>query len=143
MKLMEFVINMAVNGNAASKDLKAVTSGADAAGKSMADLEKRAEAAGARIGNGMRSAAVGIAAAGAAAAAAVGGMYKLTAGVADSLDDLDDFAQLNKIGVEALQEFGYAAMKTGSSQEQFNSSVTGLNKVLGQAHPPKKIKKTC
>ena len=133
MKLMEFVINMAVNGNAASKDLKAVTSGADAAGKSMSDLEKRAEAAGARIGNGMRSAAVGIASAGAAAAAAVGGMYKLTAGVADSLDDLDDFAQLNKIGVEALQEFGYAAMKTGSSQEQFNSSVTGLNKVLGQA----------
>ena len=133
MTLMEFVINLAVNGNEAARDLARVAGQADNTGDRMAALETRASLAGQRIGAGMKSAVIGIAAVGAAAAAAGVGLIKLANSVAAEIDEMGDFADLNNIGIEALQELGYAAQKTGSDKEALKSSISGLNKVMGES----------
>lgn len=50
-----------------------------------------------------------------------------------SIDDLNDFAEAEQIGVEALQEFGYAAKLSGSDMGAVKSSISAVNKVVGEA----------
>lgn len=133
MNLMEFVINLAVNGNAAAQDLQNVANKADDAGEKMAALEKRAHLAGQRIGDGMKSAVKSFVALGAAAAAAGVGLFKLAKSTADEIDEMGDFGDKNNIGIEALQELSYAAQKAGADKEALRSSVSGLNKVMGES----------
>lgn len=64
------------------------------------------------------------------AAAAVGAFVY---SVASSMDDLGDFADRNDVGVESLQELGYAAQLNGSSLDAVKASVQGVNSVIGQA----------
>ncbi|WP_189490743.1 hypothetical protein [Formosimonas limnophila] len=130
---MEFVINLALNGNEAAADLKRVADKADDAGERMAALEKRAHMAGTQIGEGMKAGIKSLVAMGVAAAGAGVALFKLAQSTADEIDEMGDFADKNNIGIEALQEWGYAAQKAGASPEAFKASVSGLNKVIGEA----------
>ena len=49
------------------------------------------------------------------------------------IDELGDFAELEQVSVEALQEIGYAAQLNGSSLEALKASVSGVNKTVGEA----------
>jgi hypothetical protein len=53
--------------------------------------------------------------------------------VAEGIDELGDFAELEQVSVEALQEIGYAAQLNGSSLEALKGSVSGVNKTVGEA----------
>lgn len=70
---------------------------------------------------------------GGVATAAAGAIGVFVSKVAGSIDELGDFAELNQVGIEALQEFGYAAQLNGSSLEAVKASVAGVNKTVGEA----------
>ncbi len=64
------------------------------------------------------------------AALAIGGF---TASVAASIDDIGDFAERENVAIEAVTELGHAAQLSGSSLEAVQSSISGLNRVAGEA----------
>ena len=70
---------------------------------------------------------------GAVAAAAAGAIGLFVTKVAAGIDELGDFAELEQVSVEALQEIGYAAQLNGSSLEALKASVSGVNKTVGEA----------
>lgn len=70
---------------------------------------------------------------GAIVTAAAAGIGLFVSRVAESLDDLGDFADLNEVSASAVQQFGQAAQMNGSSLEAAKSSIAGLNKVIGEA----------
>lgn len=70
---------------------------------------------------------------GAIVTAAAAGIGLFVSRVAESLDDLGDFADLNEVSAAAVQQFGQAAQMNGSSLEAAKSSIAGLNKVVGEA----------
>lgn len=67
------------------------------------------------------------------AAAAAGAIGLFVGKVAEGIDELGDFAELEQVSVEALQEIGYAAQLNGSSLEALKGSVSGVNKTVGEA----------
>ena len=134
MKLMEFVINLAIGGgDKSAKEISKIQSEANAAGSSLGNLEAKARLAGIRIGDGMRSAAKSLAILGAAGVAAGATIFKLAQDTADAADELQDFATLNKVSAELVQELGYSAIQNGSSMEDAKASIQGLGKVIGEA----------
>lgn len=70
---------------------------------------------------------------GAAFVAAGTALVGFTAHVLDGIDELGDFADINQISIETIQELGYAAQLSGSSIEAMKSSAAGLNRTLGEA----------
>ena len=70
---------------------------------------------------------------GAVAATAAAGIGLFVSKVAEGIDELGDFAELEQVSVEALQEIGYAAQLNGSSLEALKGSVSGVNKTVGEA----------
>jgi phage-related protein len=70
---------------------------------------------------------------GALAATAAAGIGLFVSKVAEGIDELGDFAELEQVSVEALQEIGYAAQLNGSSLEALKASVSGVNKTVGEA----------
>lgn len=70
---------------------------------------------------------------GTAAATAAAGIGAFTVKIADEMDELGDFAELNKVSAAAVEEFGYAAKLNGSSLDAVKSSVAGVNDTIGQA----------
>lgn len=71
-----------------------------------------------------------VVAAAAAAAAAIG---LFVAEVAGGMDDLGDFADQENYSAAALVELGHAAQLSGSSLEAVKSSLSGVNRVIGEA----------
>lgn len=70
---------------------------------------------------------------GAAALATGTALAAFTVHVAEQLDSLGDYAEAEQVSAEALQELGYAAQLNGSSLESVKSTVSGLNRVMGEA----------
>jgi hypothetical protein len=70
---------------------------------------------------------------GAVAVATGAAISALTFSVANSLDELGDFAEMEKVSAVALQELGHAAQLNGSSLEAVKSTMSGLNRVMGEA----------
>jgi len=70
---------------------------------------------------------------GAVAATAAAGIGLFVSKVAEGIDELGDFADVEQVSVEALQEIGYAAQLSGSSLEAVKASVSGVNKTVGEA----------
>lgn len=79
-----------------------------------------------QIGRTARNAGIAI---GAASAAAFG----LASSTAAAGDELAKQSRALGFGVEAYQELGYAAERSGVSAEVFNSSMTAMTKRLGEA----------
>lgn len=78
------------------------------------------------IGRTARNAAIGIGAAGAA-------VFGLASSTAAAGDELAKQSRALGFNVEAYQELGYAAERSGVSAETFNSSMTAFTKRLGEA----------
>ncbi len=78
------------------------------------------------IGRMGRRMAVGLTAAGA-------GIFALTSSTAAYGDNVAKTAGKLGIGIEALQEYRYAAERSGVSTESFDSSLTAMQKRLGEA----------
>lgn len=53
--------------------------------------------------------------------------------IAGGIDELGDFAELEQVSIEALQEFGYAAQLNGASLDAVKASVASVNKTVGEA----------
>lgn len=70
---------------------------------------------------------------GAVAATAAAGIGLFVSKVAEGIDELGDFADVEQVSIEALQEIGYAAQLNGSSLEALKASVSGVNKTVGEA----------
>ena len=70
---------------------------------------------------------------GAVVTGVAGGIGMFVGKVAEGIDELGDFAELEQVSVEALQEIGYAAQLNGSSLEALKASVSGVNKTVGEA----------
>lgn len=70
---------------------------------------------------------------GALAATAAAGIGLFVSKVAEGIDELGDFADVEQVSIEALQEIGYAAQLNGSSLEALKASVSGVNKTVGEA----------
>lgn len=70
---------------------------------------------------------------GTVAAAAAGAIGLFVTQVAQGIDELGDFAEMENVSIEALQEIGHAAQISGSSLEAVKASVSGVNKVVGEA----------
>lgn len=70
---------------------------------------------------------------GAVAATVAAGIGLFVSKVAEGIDELGDFADVEQVSVEALQEIGYAAQLSGSSLEAVKASVSGVNKTVGEA----------
>lgn len=64
------------------------------------------------------------------AAAAVGAFITK---IGYGIDELGDFAEAEQVSVEAISELGHAAQLSGSSLEAVKASVSGVNKVVGEA----------
>lgn len=70
---------------------------------------------------------------GTAAAAAAGAIGLFVANVAGGIDDLADWAEAEQVALDAVQEWGYAAQLNGSSLDAVKASISGINRVLGEA----------
>lgn len=70
---------------------------------------------------------------GAVAAAAAGAIGMFITKVATGVDKLGDFAEREQVSIEALQELGHAAQISGSSLDAVKSSVSSVNKTIGEA----------
>lgn len=70
---------------------------------------------------------------GAALIGAAGGVFAFVASNTEAADALGDMNAETGIGVEAIQELGFAAMLSGSSTEAMSASLNGLSKVAGDA----------
>ncbi len=70
---------------------------------------------------------------GAVVTGVAGGIGMFVTAIAQGIDELGDFAELEQVSVEALQEIGYAAQLNGSSLEALKGSVSGVNKTVGEA----------
>lgn len=64
---------------------------------------------------------------------AAGAIGAFVTSVAYATDDLGDFAEAEQVSVDAISEMGYAAKLSGSSLEALKSSVSGVNRVVGEA----------
>lgn len=64
---------------------------------------------------------------------AAGGLFAFVASNTTAADALTDMNAETGIAVERIQELGYAALLTGSSQEAMTASLSGLSKVAGDA----------
>lgn len=69
----------------------------------------------------------------AAATLAAGAVGLFVSSIANSIDELGDFADIEQQSIEAVSELGYVAQLTGSSLDDVKDSITGVNKVLGEA----------
>jgi hypothetical protein len=67
----------------------------------------------------------------AGAAAAAIGVFVYS--IAQSVDELGDFAEQEQVSAQAIQEFGHAAQLNGSSVDALKSTIQGLNRVTGEA----------
>lgn len=67
------------------------------------------------------------------AAGAAIGIGLLSIGVAESMAEIHDFAELNEISSRSLQAFGKVAVENDSSMEALKSSIQSVNKVIGEA----------
>ena len=97
--------------------------------RAMRDSARVGEAFGrmtSNIGRMGRRMAVGLTAAGA-------GIFALTSSTAAYGDNVAKTAGKLGIGIEALQEYRYAAERSGLSTESFDSSLTAMQKRLGEA----------
>ncbi len=70
---------------------------------------------------------------GAAVGAAAGAIGGFVAKVASGIDDLGDFAEAEDVSVAAMTELGYAAQLNGSSLDAVKASISGVNRVVGEA----------
>lgn len=64
------------------------------------------------------------------AAAAVGAFITK---IGYGIDDLGDFAEAEQVAVEAVSEFGHAAQMSGSDLNAVKSSISAINKTVGEA----------
>ena len=62
-----------------------------------------------------------------------GGIGMFVTAVAQGIDELGDFAEMESVSIAALQEIGHAAQLSGSSLEAVKASVSGVNKTVGEA----------
>jgi hypothetical protein len=83
--------------------------------------------------NSMAGLAKTIGAVYAVAATAATAAAGFAASVAGGIDDMADFAAANDVALESMQELGYAAQLNGSSLEAVKSTISGMNKTLGEA----------
>ncbi|MDX9707851.1 MAG: hypothetical protein RBT86_09755, partial [Azospira sp.] len=67
------------------------------------------------------------------ATAAAGAIGLFVSKVAEGIDELGDFAELEQVSVEALQEVGYAAQLSGSSLDAVKVSARDMNRTIGEA----------
>jgi len=70
---------------------------------------------------------------GAVFTAAAGGIGLFVTKIAGAIDDLGDFADREDVAIEMVQEFGHAAQLTGSSLDAVKSSISNVNKTIGEA----------
>lgn len=70
---------------------------------------------------------------GAVAASAAGAIGLFVTRVAEGIDELGDFAEQEQVSIEALQELGHAAQISGSSLDAVKSSVSRVNRTIGEA----------
>jgi len=85
------------------------------------------------FGKKLQSARNTVLAVGTVAAAAAGAIGLFVGKIAEGVDDLGSFANLEDVSVEALQEIGYAAKLNGSSIDALKSSISSVNKTVGEA----------
>ena len=78
------------------------------------------------VGKVARNSAIGVAAAGAA-------VFKLAGDTAELGDNIAKTADKLGFGIEAFQELRYAAERSGVSVETFDSSMTAMQKRIGEA----------
>ena len=62
-----------------------------------------------------------------------GGIGMFVTTIAQGIDELGDFAEMESVSIAALQEIGHAAQLSGSSLEAVKASVSGVNKTVGEA----------
>lgn len=65
--------------------------------------------------------------------AAAGGIGLFVTKIAGAIDDLGDFADREDVAIEMVQELGHAAQLTGSSLDAVKSSISNVNKTIGEA----------
>ncbi|MFN4342368.1 MAG: hypothetical protein ACK4FE_10115 [Azonexus sp.] len=70
---------------------------------------------------------------GAVVTGVAGGIGMFVTAVAQGIDELGDFAEMENVSIAALQEIGHAAQLNGSSLEAVKASVSGVNKTVGEA----------
>lgn len=111
-------------GAAGEKSLKQIESSGEKASKGLASLTDRA----ASLSKGIKIMAVA-----AAAAATIGGLAVLTKKAIDAASAINDTSENLGFGVEALQEWRYAAELSGVSQERFDKSLQKFIRNIGEA----------
>ena len=67
------------------------------------------------------------------AAIAAGAIGLFVTSIASAVDELGDFAEVEQMGVDVISEFGHAAQLMGADLNAAKSSVSGVNKVIGEA----------
>lgn len=70
---------------------------------------------------------------GAALLATSGAVFAFVSEVSEGIAELQEFAEVNELNIEELQELGFAASVTGSSLEAVKESLAALNRLSGQA----------
>lgn len=66
-----------------------------------------------------------------AATAATVALGAFVTHIAQSIDTLGDFAERESVAIETIQELGHAAKISGSSIEAVQSSIQGVNRIVG------------
>jgi hypothetical protein len=122
MKLMDFFIELGVKDKGAKKALNDIDASATRAQRGISMLGNITKVA----GGALATFAGVVAGAGVATFAFVDSM-------SDAIDELGDFAELNNVSIEYVQQLGYASQKTGGGIDVAKSSIQGLNKVMGEA----------
>ena len=64
---------------------------------------------------------------------AAGGLGAFITKIGYATDDLGDFAEAEEVSVAAVSELGYAAKLSGSNIDALKASVSGVNRIVGEA----------
>ncbi len=67
------------------------------------------------------------------ASIAAGAIGLFVTSIASATDELGDFAEIEGVGVDMLSELGHAAQLSGADLNAVKASVSGVNKVVGEA----------
>lgn len=67
------------------------------------------------------------------AAVAAGAIGLFVTSIAAATDELGDFAEVEQVGVDIISEYGHAAQLMGADLNAVKSSISGVNKVVGEA----------
>lgn len=78
----------------------------------------------------LRNSAIAV---GAIFTAAASGIGLFVTKIAQSIDELGDFAEREDVAIEMVQELGHAAQISGSSLEAVKTSISGVNRTIGEA----------